>query len=293
MSEDTPADEPEGADASPDVSDAEVTDEAEAEVAETEDQESEAESPPADEENVDETTDEIKARADALQDRIDKLTKNWRTTEREADDLRKQLDEANERLASAEKETPLKTLADFDHDEQAFTRYLLDESEKRAQRVARELVAKPPEPDTNEAESAYEAHVARERAFEAENPDYRRKVYDDNVKISQLMATEIEASDVGPDMAYYLASNPDISREISLLPQRDAIRRMVQLETEVKANKAATSGNTSTKAPPPQERRVKGGKPGVRINANDPKSDRMTDAEWLRRREVELAKKAG
>jgi len=289
-----------GADASPETDEV-VDQEPDGQIDETEvPGESEADSPPADDENVDETTHDsdseiVKAVEEATANqkkRIDTLTDNWRSTERDNDALRKELDEVRAELASVRSEQPLKTLADFDGDEQAFGKYMLEEGERRAERVA-ERILKDNSPEAVTIDDIDAAHNAREDAFMKSTPDYHDKVIADRtVPIKQAMAEAIKASEIGPEIAYYLASNRDIAADIARKPDGVSAYEIGKIEVQLRDEMAKT-GKAASDAPKPPPKSVKGQQPGTRIAANDPKSDRLSDAEWQRRREVDLAKKHG
>lgn len=81
----------------------------------------------------------------------------------------------------------------------------------------------------------------------AELPDY-----DDVVGSSDIVFTDaatiaaIQESDIGPQIAYYLASNPDEADEIAQLSGTAAIRAIGRLEAKIEGKTVSV-----TKAPPP------------------------------------------
>lgn len=288
-----------GADVSPDT--AEVVDqEPDGHVDETEvTEENEAESPPAVEDNDDETTDVqedseiVKAVEEATRnqkERIDKLTDNWRSTERENDSLRARIDELEGQLSEVESSQPLKTLADFDGDEQEFGRYMLEQGEKNAEKVFDRMMRErsPEAAQVDDIETAYEA---REKAFMESTPDYHDKVIADRtVPIKQSMAEAIKASEIGPEIAYYLASNRDIAADIARKPDGVSAYEIGKIEVQLRDEMAKT-GKSASDAPKPPPQAVKGKNAGTRVAATDPRSDKLSHNEWLRRRELELAKR--
>lgn len=266
---------PDGADASPEP---EVI-EAEAEVTEAEDQESEAESPPAE---------ETEQKPDPFQDRIDKLTKRFRDTERDLDMVARERDELNKKLLELESKTqePAKSLEDFDYDEAKYRSYLFEEAEKRAEKVA-ERVAKTF--TEKQRESLSESRFAeREKAFAESVKDYQSVAYDENVKISAPMAEEIRDSELGPEMAYYLGKHPEEASRIAQLSGRAAIREMVKLEDRLQAEKQKPVKKVSKAPPPPSG--IKGSEPGFKVSTTDPESDKMSDEEWFKREEARKLK---
>jgi hypothetical protein len=277
--------ETEGADVSPEPEVEEL--EADAELSEAEDQENEADSPPADEENVEE-----KSEDDPFEQRANKLTWQRREAERERDAERRrrvELEAEVNELRQAKPAEPLKTLQDFNYDEGQYQTYLFAESEKRAEAAAERIVKGfDKERRDTEARTRFES---RESEFAKSVEDYEQKVYDENTRISPLMADEIRDSEVGPEMAYYLANNPEEAFEIFKLTDRTAVRRMAALEDRLLSEKKSSRGKSVSNAPPPPARTVQGSQPGIKIPATSTSSDKLSDREWLKRRELELAKR--
>jgi len=268
----------EGADAS-----LETEVEAEAEVQELE---SEAESPPAEESDT---------KPDPFQERIDRLTERFRDTERDLGSVAKERDELRKKLDALDKpaEEKPKTLSDFDYDESQYQRYVWDEADKRAE-VAAEKAAKRVADEYTERQRTGES----QKQFETKEKELAKEVKDyfDVVEsrwaCSLDMAEEIRGSDIGPEMAYYLAKNPDEAMDIARAPQHSAIRRMVALEGRLLSEKSA-SGKKVSDAPPPPSKTVKGAEPGARVATTDPKSDKMSDAEWFKQENARQVKLRG
>jgi hypothetical protein len=254
--------------------------EADAEVTEVEEPESDAESPPAGEEDTE-------TKPDPVQKRIDKLTRRFRDAERTAAQVKAENEELRKQLEAAPQQTePLKKLADFEYDEGKYAEYLFSQAREVARTEAQQ-VAKGFHQETSH-ERALEDFRTRETAFADTVKDYNKVVYDDDLKISPVMADEIHESDMGPELAYYLGKNPDISLEISKLPARAAVRRITLLETELAAEKGKTGKKVSGAPPPPPK--IKGTDPGLKVSTTDPRSDKMSDEEWFKAEEARKAK---
>ncbi len=91
------------------------------------------------------------------------------------------------------------TLPDRDIDPDAYADAL-------ATRKAEELLAKR-EADRQQRELLMAYKEREEAAFEKYD-DFEQVVYNKALPITNVMAETIQASDVGPDVAYYLGSNP-------------------------------------------------------------------------------------
>lgn len=271
----TPHVEP-GADASPEP-EAETA-EAEAEPVEPKAEESEGESPPPVEQNDDE-------KSNPFQERIDKLTENWRKTERALNDLEKENDELRKKVTEIPSTEEVKTLADFDYDDKAYQSYLFDAAEKRGEAAAERVLSK----QAVRPDESVEKFEKSAQAFAKEHDDYYEVTQDRTLRISEPMAEVIRMSEVGPEMAYHLGKNPDVAKEISQMSDAAAGRELALLETKLQAKQP----KKVSKAPPPPPANIGGGEPGQKVSTTDPKSDELSDAEWFKREEKRLAKLRG
>lgn len=250
--------------------------------------ESEVDSPPTDEENVEETTstpdDDIERERNAVQERINKLTKNWRDAERTAEQLR----EENTRLQQPEPqaEETVKTLADFDYDETKYQGYLFTRAEELATRKAEETVRGFQRQQADERRT--QAHQGREAEFAGKTSDYWETV--NGVPVTAAEREVLESSDIGPEMVYYLGKNPTVAQQLTQVPVLEMAKRLTLIESEISAAKQAASKKEVSGAPPPPKK-VKATDPGLRVNPNDPASDKLSDKNWLKRREAQLAKR--
>ncbi len=269
-----------GADASPEPEEEVV--EADAEAMEPEgESESGAESPPADEENVEKKT-------DPFQERIDTVTKRFRESERALTALEQENESLRKRITDIpiSEETP-KTLADFEFDEDKYREYMFAEVDRRATVAAEKVVAGMQE--KTRGETILEKHKVREKTFAESVDDYQAVAYSDDIKISNDMAAEIRASEIGPEIAYYLGKNPDEASFMSRLPTREVIREITQLEGRLLTEKAKAKGKSVSDAPPPPAK-IKASEPGIKVSSTDPKSDKMSDEEWFKAEDRRQAK---
>lgn len=239
---------------------------------------SEGDSPPPAEGSGDENEP-----GDAKQKRIAELAYENRQLKRELDASKGSDDEP------AEPE-PIKTLKDFGYDEQKFNDYLID---KAAERVA---ATSQKSSRATEAQRAEDEYSAREAAYAADKSDFMELVHHDDLRISPEMARFMKdpESDVGLDVAYHLGKNPNEAARIAALPETGQYREMVKLESKIAKSKAKLAAEKSkpSNAPEPPARGVGDGDPGSAkpVSAGDPKSDDLSDAEWLAQRNKDLSK---
>ena len=130
---------------------------------------------------------------------------------------------------------------------------------------------------------AERAHERREAEFVKTKPDYSAKVMrdprDGGPVISDAMADVIRQSDLGPDVAYYLAENVEKSIEIARLPPFLQARELGRIEARIEAAKSAPP--PVSKAPPPASR-VDGASTTEAVSTTDPDSDNLSDEDWFK-----------
>ena len=82
-------------------------------------------------------------------------------------------------------------------------------------------------------------------------PDFDEVVFEMGFPKSEVMTNAILDSEVGPQVAYYLANNPDEAEKIAELPPISALRAIGRLEAKFEAppkKKAAANGTHATAA---------------------------------------------
>lgn len=239
---------------------------------------------------------------DGFTKRIDELTKNWRETERDRDDAKRRADEAardaqywrdqalrNQQPPTPAKpaETAIKTLADFEYDDVKYQAYVLEQAELRAVKAAERRLKEQAEQDTRERRKA--EFAKREAAFEKDNPDYRSKTRSPSFPVSDAMAEVFAESEEGPAVALYLANNLGLADSIARLPPLAAARELGRIEAQLVSERKAAK--KVSEAPPPPPKIEGSGDPGTTgIKATDQDSDKLSDEEWTRRRNKQLAR---
>lgn len=245
---------------------------------EADQEEQEADSPSAGEDNA-----ETKPDDDAIKRKVGELAYENRQLKRQLEERRQKPEE--------EKPEPLKTLKDFNYDEQAFNGYLVEEGAKLGERRARAAVQQ--HSAETEAESNQREFQIREDAFEAENPGFKERLHAKDLMISQEMAAFIAdpASEVGLHVGDYLARNKTEAARIAGMAPLQQNREMVKLEATISKEvaKAKAAKTSASKAPEPPTG-IDGTNPGVKTK--DPSSpadaDKMSDEEWQRQRAKQL-----
>lgn len=250
--------------------------------ADAETQENEVESIPAVEPDDNEKT--------GFGKRIKELTDKVRSGKQASDaqifEQRQEIERLNEQLKTRPiAQEPLKTLEDFEFDQAKFDEYKDQRTATIAENAASEAVGKvQTQLESGQIEQGFRA---RETTFESEVDDYVDVVYGEtngqrNWAASDEMSSELLRSDIGPEMAYHLAKNPEIASEIASLTPRETIRRMTLLEADLKSEKAK-KGKSVSDAPPPTPK-IPAGDKGLEKDPAD-----MSDAEFAKWRRKQIA----
>jgi hypothetical protein len=230
---------------------------------------------------------------DGFTKRIDELTRHWRETERDRDHWRElalRNQQPREEPKPVESAAP-KTLADFEFDEAKYQTYLFEQAEQRAVKAAERRLQEQQEREA--AERRKSSFAQRESEFAKSTKDYHEKTRDPRVPVSQAMAEVIAESEEGPAVAYYLANNLPMAEQIARLPPLAAARELGRIEAKLAAEreaaKAAEKRVSQAPQPPPK---VEGAADGAGpVDPSTPESDKLSDAEWARRREAQLKRK--
>lgn len=236
--------------------------------------------------NADEDTSKV---LDPVQKRIDELTRRRYDAERERDYWREHAQRAQ---APRQEPTPPapeppvegKTLADFAYDESKYQAYLFKQAEERAVKAA-EAVLNKKQTDTARYQTIT-AHKEREAEFAKKVPDYFEVAH--YAPITESMAEIVMESDMSAELAYHLGKNRQVALNLARLTPIQQAREIGRIEAKLaaKPTPAATSN-----APPPAPRLGGAADAGTAAKPDSPDSDKLSDAEWVRRRNQQIAKR--
>ncbi len=123
------------------------------------------------------------------------------------------------------------------------------------------------------------AYEDREEQAMEKYPDFRQVVYNDSLAVSEVMADTIRASEIGPDIAYHLGTNPDVARRIYALPAHLQAKEIGKIEAKLEANPPARK---TSNAPAPINPVTPKGTGGSNYDTTDPRSTKtMSTSEWI------------
>lgn len=150
-------------------------------------------------------------------------------------------------------------------------------AEALAERKAEELVAKR-EAQKRHTETLDQYHEREEEA-RAKYDDFEQVAYNPRVRITSVMAETIQASDVGPDVAYYLGANPKEADRISNLTPFLQAKEIGRIEAKLAAEPPVKK---TSSAPPPITPVTARSTGAPAYDTTDPRSVKsMTTSQWI------------
>jgi hypothetical protein len=134
----------------------------------------------------------------------------------------------------------------------------------------------------------------KEEAARDKYEDFEQVAYNPKLPITDVMAQTIQASDNGPDIAYYLGTNPKEADRISRLQPFLKAKEIGRLEAKV-ASEPVTKPTSKAPAPISPVTPRNGGT--TSYDTTDPRSMSMTTSQWIeadraRTRKILEAKRA-
>jgi len=150
-------------------------------------------------------------------------------------------------------------------------------AEALAERKAVELLAR------REAEKqrfeTLEAYQDKEEAAREKYVDFEQVAYNPTLAITSVMAETIHASDIGPDIAYYLGGNPKEADRISRMNPFSQAKEIGKIEAKLAENPPVRK---TTSAPPPIKPVTAKGVGSAQYDTTDPRSVKsMSTSEWI------------
>ena len=124
-----------------------------------------------------------------------------------------------------------------------------------------------------------EAYHDREEEARGKYEDFEQVAYNPKLPITSVMAETIQASDIGPDIAYYLGTNPREADRISRLSPFIQAKELGKLEAKLASEPVLKK---TTSAPPPIAPISGRGTGSPSHDTTDPRSIKtMSTSEWI------------
>ncbi len=124
-----------------------------------------------------------------------------------------------------------------------------------------------------------ESYHEQEEEARAKYDDFEQVAYNPALPITNVMAEAIQASDIGPDVAYYLGSNPKEADRIARLSPLSQAKEIGKIEAKIAQNPPVKQ---SSKAPAPIAPVKPNGNVSPAYDTTDPRSVKtMSTSEWI------------
>ena len=124
------------------------------------------------------------------------------------------------------------------------------------------------------------AYHDREESAREKYDDFEQVAYNPSLPITDIMAQSIQASDIGPDVAYYLGSNPKEADRIARLSPLLQAKEIGRIEAKLTDNPPSVKKTTNAPAPINPVTPRGGNSPAM--DTTDPRSTKtMSTSEWI------------
>jgi len=124
-----------------------------------------------------------------------------------------------------------------------------------------------------------EAYHDREEQAREKYDDFEQVAYNPKLPITEVMAETIRASDVGPDVAYYLGANPQEAARISRLSPFLQAKEIGKIEVKLADNPPVRKSSSAPAPIKPVNARTSG---NPAYDTTDPRSVKsMSTSEWI------------
>ena len=124
-----------------------------------------------------------------------------------------------------------------------------------------------------------EAYHDKEEDARSKYDDFEQVAYNPNLRITSVMAETIQTSEAGPDVAYYLGTNPKEADRISRLQPIAQAKEIGKIEAKLAANPIT---KRSSSAPSPIAPVTARGSGSSQYDTTDPRSVKaMSTSDWI------------
>ena len=124
-----------------------------------------------------------------------------------------------------------------------------------------------------------DAYHDREEEARGKYDDFEQVAYNPKLPVTDAMAQTIQASDIGPDVIYWLGSNPKEAARISTLPGLLQAREIGKIEAKLATNPPVKRTSTAPAPIAPVAARASG---SSAYDTTDPRSIKtMSTSEWI------------
>ena len=150
-------------------------------------------------------------------------------------------------------------------------------AEALALQKAEELIAK--REAAKQQSQVLESYHDREEEARSKYDDFEQVAYNPRLPVTNVMAETIQSSEIGPELAYYLGSNPKEAERISRMSPLGQAKEIGKIEAKL-VSAPPVKKTTSAPAPISPVTARSSGAPAY--DTTDPRSDKtMTASQWI------------
>lgn len=150
-------------------------------------------------------------------------------------------------------------------------------AEALAYRRAEELIEQ--REQAKQQAALLESYHEKEEQARDKYEDFEQVAYNPNLRVTDVMAQTIQASDIGPDLAYFLGTNPKEADRISRLSPYLQAKEIGKIEAKLSDNPPAKKTSSAPAPIAPVTARSSG---APAYDTTDPRSTKtMSASEWI------------
>lgn len=162
-----------------------------------------------------------------------------------------------------------------------------DYAEALAERRAEELLVQ--RETAKQQQALFEQYYDREETARDKYDDFDQVAYNSSLPVTEIMAQSIQASDIGPDVLYWLGSNPKEAERISRLNPILQAKEIGKVEASLTSNPPVRKTSTAPAPIAPVTPRASG---SPAFDTTDPRSTKsMSTSEWIEAERMRQIKK--
>lgn len=163
-----------------------------------------------------------------------------------------------------------------------------DYAEALAERKAEDLLAQ--REAARQQQALLDNYHDREETARDKYDDFDQVAYNPNLPVTEFMAQSIQASDVGPDVLYWLGTNPKEAERIARLAPILQAKEIGKIEASLSSNPPVRRTSTAPAPIDPVTPRASG---APVFDTTDPRSVKsMTTSEWIEAERLRQIRKA-
>jgi len=162
-----------------------------------------------------------------------------------------------------------------------------DYADALAERKAEELVAR--REAAKQQTALLEQYQTKEEEARDKYDDFEQVAYNPNLPVTDVMAQTIQASDIGPDVIYYLGSNPKEAQRIAQMSPFMQAKEIGRIEAKLSDSPPTRRTSTAPAPIAPVTARTKG---TPAYDTTDPRAAKsMSTSEWIEAERMRQIKK--